>query len=76
MGSAMTSTPIATVIQMLEGLPETTQAQVVEHLREYIAELQDDVAWDTQFQRTQEQLAVAARQAKRNIAAGLAEPMD
>jgi hypothetical protein len=64
------------MVKMLETLPETTQAQVVEHLREYIAELQDDVAWDTQFQRTQEQLVLAARQAKQEIAAGLAEPMD
>jgi hypothetical protein len=72
----MISTAIATMVKMLEGLPETTQAQVVEHLREYIAELQDDVAWDTQFQRTQKQLVVAARQAKQEIAAGLAEPMD
>jgi uncharacterized protein YifN (PemK superfamily) len=74
--SAMVSTAIATVVKMLEVLPETTQAQVVEHLREYIAEMQDDVEWDTQFQRTQKQLVVAARQAKQEIAAGLAEPMD
>ncbi|RLC66284.1 MAG: hypothetical protein DRI48_05005 [Chloroflexi bacterium] len=72
----MTSTAIATMVKMLETLPETTQAQVVEHLREYIAEMQDDVEWDTQFQRTQKQLVVAARRAKQEIASGLAEPMD
>jgi hypothetical protein len=72
----MMSTAIATMVKMLEVLPETTQAQVVEHLREYIAEMQDDVEWDTQFQRTQKQLIVAARRAKQEIAAGLAEPMD
>jgi hypothetical protein len=72
----MMSTAIATMVKMLEVLPETTQAQVVEHLREYIAEMQDDIEWDTQFQRTQKRLVVAARQAKQEIAAGLAEPMD
>ena len=72
----MMSTAIATVIKMLETLPETTQNQVVEHLREYIAEMQDDIEWDIQFQRTQQQLVVAARQARQEIAAGLAEPMD
>lgn len=72
----MMSTAIATVVKMLETLPETTQNRVVEHLREYIAEMQDDVEWDIQFQRTQQQLVVAARQARQEIAAGLAEPMD
>jgi hypothetical protein len=72
----MMSTAIATVVKMLETLPETTQNQVVEHLREYIAEMQDDIEWDIQFQRTQQQLVVAARQARQEIAAGLAEPMD
>jgi hypothetical protein len=72
----MVSTAIITVVKMLETLPETTQAQVVEHLREYIAEMQDDAEWDIQFQETREQLVAAARQAKQEIAAGLAEPMD
>jgi uncharacterized membrane protein len=72
----MMSTAIATMVKMLEALPETTQAQIVEHLREYIAEMQDDGEWDTQFQRTQKQLVAAARQTKQEIAAGLAEPMD
>jgi hypothetical protein len=72
----MMSTAIATVIKMLETLPETTQNQVVEHLREYIAEMQDDIEWDIEFRRTQQQLVVAARQARQEIAAGLAEPMD
>ena len=72
----MVSTAIITVVKMLETLPETTQAQVVEHLREYIAEMQDDAEWDIQFQETQEQLVATARQAKQEIAASLAEPMD
>jgi hypothetical protein len=38
----MESTAIATVVKMMESLPETTQNQVVEHLREYIIEIQDE----------------------------------
>jgi len=72
----MLSTAIVTMVKLLEALPETTQAQVVEHLREYVAEIQDDVEWDIQFQRAQKQLVLAAQQAKQGIAAGLAEPMD
>jgi hypothetical protein len=41
----MTSTAIATVTKMLESLSETVQDQVVEHLREYLADLQDEHAW-------------------------------
>jgi hypothetical protein len=72
----MMSTAIVTAVKMLEALPETAQNQVVEHLREYIAEMQDDIEWDIQFQRTQRQLVAAAQQAKQEIATGLAEPMD
>ena len=35
----MSSETIATVIKMMESLPETAQEQVVEYLREYIEEL-------------------------------------
>jgi hypothetical protein len=72
----MMSTAIVTAVKMLEALPETAQNQVVEHLREYIAEMQDDIEWDIQFQRTQRQLVAAAQQAKQEIATGLVEPMD
>lgn len=69
-------TTVATVIKMLESLPESAQKQVVEHLREYIAELKDELEWDDLFEQTQPQLAVAARRAKQEIAQGHAKPMD
>jgi translation initiation factor 2B subunit (eIF-2B alpha/beta/delta family) len=72
----MVTGAITTVVKMLETLPEATQAQVAEHIREYIAEMQDDAEWDTQFQQTQEQLTAAVQQAKQEISAGHAEPMD
>ena len=72
----MASNAITTMTQMMETLPEALQNQVVEHLREYIAELEDELRWEASFNRTQEQLIAAARQAKQEIAAGKAEPMD
>lgn len=72
----MASNAIATITRMMETLPEALQNQIVEHMREYIAELEDELRWEASFNRTQEQLIAAARQAKQEIAAGKAEPMD
>ncbi len=72
----MPSTAIATVVKMLESLPEPAQAQVVEHLREYLAELQDELEWEALFKKTQQQLVKAAQRGKKEIREGQAEPMD
>ncbi len=70
------TTAIVTVTRMMESLPEEIQEQVVEHLREYLADLQDELTWDSLFERTQPQLTAAARRAKQEIAQGRAQPMD
>ena len=57
-------------------LPEPAQDQTVAHLREYLADLQDEVRWDTLFKETQPQLIAAARRARQEIAQGVAKPMD
>jgi len=49
---------------------------VVEHLREYLADLQDELEWDSLFKRTQPQLVAVARRAKQEIAEGRARPLD
>lgn len=72
----MSSTAIATVIRMLESLPEPVQDQVVDHLREYLEDLRDELQWDSLFEKTQQQLVAAARRAKQEIAEGKAKPMD
>lgn len=72
----MASTAMVTLTKMMESLPETAQDQVVEHLREYIEEIKDEMRWDALFQRTQPRLVAAARRAKKQIAEGKAEPMD
>ena len=72
----MSSENISTVIQMMESLPEAAQGQLVEHLREYIENLRDELEWDSLVQKTQSKLIKAAQQARQEIAAGKAEPMD
>jgi hypothetical protein len=72
----MSAEAIATLVKMLESLPETAQGQVVEHLREYIEDLRDEFRWDLSFEKTQKQLAATGRRAKQEIAEGRAKPMD
>ncbi len=72
----MSSSAVATLIKMVESLPEPAQEQVVEHLREYLADMQDELKWDNLFKTTQNGLVSAARRAKRQIAEGRAEPLD
>ena len=72
----MASTAIATVVKMIESLPEDAQDQVVEHLRDYLAEMRDDSKWEDTFRKTQSQLLAAARRAKKEIADGHAKPLN
>ena len=72
----MSSPAITTVVTMLETLPESLQARVVEHLSEYLKDLQDEREWDQQFERTQSDLISEARRAKKSIAEGQATPLD
>jgi len=52
------------------------QDHVAEHLREYLADLQDELQWDALVSKTQPQLVAAARRAKQAIAQGQATPLD
>ena len=72
----MASTAIITITKMMETLPESAQDQAVEYLRDFIAEMQDEIQWDALFKKTQKQLVAAARKAREEIAAGRAKPMD
>ncbi len=67
---------IVTVIKMMETLPEQAQNLVLEHLQDFIAELQDELEWDVACRKSEVQLVAAARRAKKEIAQGLARPMD
>ncbi|MBE9250557.1 MAG: hypothetical protein HEQ29_15405 [Dolichospermum sp. LBC05a] len=72
----MSSPAITTVVKMMESLPQDLQDTIAEHLREYLADLQDELKWDNSFKKTQEKLIASAQRAKREIAEGLAKPMD
>lgn len=67
---AMTSSAITTVVTMMEFLPVALQEQVAAHLREYIADLQDEQRWEASFQNSQSGLIAAAQRAKQEIADG------
>ena len=71
----MSSTAVVTVVKMMEDLPETAQDRVVEHLREYIDDLRNELQWDMLFEKTQQQLETAAKRAKQETAEGYAIPL-
>ena len=73
--SSMSSTTISTVTKMLESLPELAQDRVVEHLRDYIENLRDELRWDQTFKKTSSKLVEAARQARQEIAERKASPL-
>lgn len=70
------SANITTVVTLLETLPENVQVRVIEHLREYLLDLQDEADWDEQFKKTQSALTRAAQRAKKEISEGAAQPLD
>jgi len=72
----MASAATATVVKMIESLPESVQDRVVERLRDYIEDARDEMQWDESFARSQDKLAAAARKARADIARGLATPLN
>jgi len=72
----MVSPALTTILKMIEDLPEERQNQLADHLREYLADLEDEELWDDTFTRTQDQLVRVTREASRQIAEGKSEPMD
>jgi hypothetical protein len=72
----MTTETLATIEKMLETLPENAQQQVVEHLREYISEMQSEWRWERLYKEKQNTLEKIARQAKQQIAENKAQPLN
>jgi len=72
----MRTAAITTIVKMMEDLPEERQERVLEYLRIYLADISDEVRWDRQFLRSQEQLEAAARQPRRELQLGQAAPLD
>jgi hypothetical protein len=71
----MSSAAITTIVKMVESLPDDLQERVSEHIREYIADLEDEERGDSSFQRSQTNLVAAARKAKQEIAEGKSVPI-
>jgi hypothetical protein len=72
----MSSAAITTIVKMVESLPADLQEKVVAHIRDYIADLEDEERWDNSFRQTQDNLVAAARKARQDIAAGQSMPLD
>ena len=72
----MSSAAITTIVKMVESLPNDLQERVSEHIREYIADLEDESKWESSFQKSHSNLVAAARKAKQEIAEGKSVPMD
>jgi DNA phosphorothioation-dependent restriction protein DptG len=72
----MVTPAVNTIIKMIEQLPESDQERVAEHLREYLADLEDEQKWDETFAKSQEKLIYAAREVRKQITEGKSEPMD
>lgn len=72
----MSSSAITTIVKMVESLSDDLQERVAEHIREYIADLEDEARWESSFKKSQHSLVAAARQAKQEIAKGQSMPMD
>ena len=61
---------------MVQSLPESLQVSVLEELKRIVAEKRDEAEWNMQFEQKQDQLIVAAKKVKKQIAAGKVEEMD
>lgn len=72
----MSTAAVATIVKMVESLPEALQEKAVEQFRELIADLEDEAKWDASFERTKDSLSAAVRKAKQEAAEGKAIPMD
>jgi predicted RNA-binding protein Jag len=64
------------MVKMIESLPGPVQDQVVEHLRDYLEDLRDEMQWDASVRLTEYRLVAEAKRARQQVAEGHAEPMD
>ncbi|NEQ37743.1 MAG: hypothetical protein F6K40_16315 [Okeania sp. SIO3I5] len=72
----MSEENIATIVKILESVPDAQQEKIIQHLREYIADIEDELKWDKSFQKTQNKLVEVARLAKQQIPQGKRQTMD
>jgi hypothetical protein len=59
-GFFMSDTAIATLVTMVQTLPDGIQDRILELVKEYITTIQDEMQWTTQFESSQSNLIKAA----------------
>ena len=64
------------MIKILNTLPEGLQDRVLEHMREYIEDIREEMQWHESFSNSQSKLVAVARQARREIDDGKSAPLD
>ena len=72
----MISATTATIVKILDTLPEGLQDRVLEHLCEYVEDIREEKQWHESFSRLQDKLAAAARRVRKEIAEGKSDPFD
>jgi len=72
----MSKENIATVVKFLESFSDAQQERIIEHLRNYITDMEDELKWEQSFRKTQDKLVEAAKLAKQQIAQGQGQAMD
>ncbi len=72
----MSNNSVVTVTKMLEGLPQSVQDRAIEHLREYLDEITEEIRWDESFATSSDKLSLAARRAREQFKAGKAERLE
>lgn len=72
----MPTKTIETLTKMLENLPDSVQDQAIDHLREYLDEITDELRWDESFKRSDDRLSEIADSARQEVANGKTAPMD
>ena len=65
-----------TMMKMFESLPEPVQESALEHMRQYIEDIRDELKWNESFRNSESKLIAAARKARADISRGKATPMN
>jgi len=72
----MPTSASVTMMKLIESLPEPIKERALEHMQQYIEEIRDELRWNEAFEKSQNKLVTAARQARKEIAKGKAAPMN
>lgn len=72
----MSSATIETITRMLESLPDAAQDRAVEHLREYLEEMTDEIRWEDSFVKSADKLAEVAGTVRQQFKDGETEAFD